>query len=283
MKKILIIFNVLFLSFILSAQSVAEKKTSETQTIVSLSPNITETIFALDRGSELIGRTNVCDYPLEVLEIDDVGDMYSPSVEKIISLNPSVVIATNLTSLDTINTLRNAGYNVEVLVYQESLDGTYDFIEKIGQIINAEEKANAVISEMKDKIKEVTNIVSNLSYEERKSCIYMISWGEFGDWCATGDTYLGEILEVAGGINAAKDCSNWVISKETLLKSNPDIIFLSYYTYMSNGPENFKQTEPYNVLTGKIIQIDGQRAERQGVRTAETVAEIAKALYPDLF
>src|SRR5690554_4926580 len=53
--------------------------------IVSLSPNITETLFALGLADKVVGRTDYCDWPLEALEIESMGDLFSPSIEKIVA------------------------------------------------------------------------------------------------------------------------------------------------------------------------------------------------------
>ena len=63
----------------------------EPEKVVSLGPNITEMVFALDSQEKLVGRTEYCDYPEEVSSIESVGTLTQPDVEKIISLNPDVV------------------------------------------------------------------------------------------------------------------------------------------------------------------------------------------------
>ena len=63
------------------------------QRIVSLAPANTEILFSLGLGSKVVGVTDYCDYPAEALNKEKVGDFYAPSVEKIIALEPDVILA----------------------------------------------------------------------------------------------------------------------------------------------------------------------------------------------
>src|SRR5882724_6092795 len=60
--------------------------------IVSLSPNTTETLFAIGAGSRLVGRSRFCDYPPEIAALPSVGGYVDPSLEAILALAPDLVI-----------------------------------------------------------------------------------------------------------------------------------------------------------------------------------------------
>src|SRR5258707_15896998 len=60
--------------------------------IVSLSPNTTETLFAIGAGDRLVGRSRFCDYPPEVRSIPSVGGYVDPSLEAILALAPHLVV-----------------------------------------------------------------------------------------------------------------------------------------------------------------------------------------------
>jgi len=61
--------------------------------VISIAPNITETIFAVGAGSKLIGRTDFCDYPEEAKKVQGIGSLTNPNIEKITELKPDLVIA----------------------------------------------------------------------------------------------------------------------------------------------------------------------------------------------
>ncbi|MCF0238562.1 MAG: ABC transporter substrate-binding protein [Sphaerochaetaceae bacterium] len=119
--------------------------------------------------------------------------------------------------------------------------------------------------------------------------MYLISWGDWGDYGATGETYLNDVIKAAGAINSGEQGQWWAISKELLLDQDPNFILLGAYSYtdIPSTIDSFVNSEPYNKLSasknGNVITINGDAAERQGVRTAMVIEEIAQLLYPQLF
>ncbi|MCK5735005.1 MAG: ABC transporter substrate-binding protein, partial [Spirochaetaceae bacterium] len=82
---------------------------SPAETIVSLSPGITETIFALGYGDRLLGRTSYCDYPPEAASIPSVGSLMEPDIEAITAISPDIVIASTHFPEDALDRLTAAG------------------------------------------------------------------------------------------------------------------------------------------------------------------------------
>lgn len=283
MKRLLFILLVLVLCSAVFAQPAIEKKTVISDLrIVSLAPNVTEILCALGCEDNLVGRTDFCDYPETVTSIKSIGTLYDPNLEAILALNPDVVIASSIVDPAFIANLAAAGVEThQFLEEYNGLEGTYTLIREIGEAVGKKSEAEALADSVKSRIESVMALTANV---EEKSCVYIISWGDWGDYAATGDTYINELINAAGAKNAVASASNWSISRELLLSENPDYIILPLYAYSDPAQaEHFKNTEPYSKLSGTIISIDGNAAERQGVRSADTVEAIAKALYPELF
>lgn len=289
MKKTLAILFVLLLAASVFAQSVTEVSSNEDDLrIVSLAPNVTEIIYALGSGDQLVGRTDYCNYPEEALAITSIGTLWEPNLEAILSLDADIAIASSIVDPSFIDSLKAAGIDAYQFYEEESLDGTYALIEKVAACIGKEAEAAEIVKSMKDRIAAVQAKVSTIPADQKKSCVYMIGYGEWGDYAATGETYLNDVIEVAGGINAAAAGSFWSITKELLIAEDPNVILLGAYSYSDpNDVKHFTELAPYSELTasktGKVLTINGDAAERQGVRTADCVEEIAKALYPELF
>lgn len=289
MKKTLAILFVLLLAASVFAQSVTEVSSNEDDLrIVSLAPNVTEIIYALGSGDQLVGRTDYCNYPEEALAITSIGTLWEPNLEAILSLDADIAIASSIVDPSFIDSLKAAGIEAYQFYEEESLDGTYALIEKVAACIGKEAEAAEIVKSMKDRIAAVQAKVSTIPADQKKSCVYMIGYGEWGDYAATGETYLNDVIEVAGGINAAASGSFWSITKELLIAEDPNVILLGAYSYSDpNDVKHFTELAPYSELTasktGNVLTINGDAAERQGVRTADCVEEIAKALYPELF
>src|SRR5947209_8543882 len=77
--------------------------------IVSLAPNVTEVLFALGLGDQIVGATDRCDYPPEALKIERVSGFGTPSIEKLLAVAPDRVIACGLEKPEVAAALRQAG------------------------------------------------------------------------------------------------------------------------------------------------------------------------------
>ena len=290
MKKTLVILLIALFAVPLFAQAVTEVRSgSDGLRIISLAPNVTEIIYALGAGDQLVGRTDYCNYPEEALAVTSVGTLWDPNLEAILALNADVAIASSIVDPSFIESLQKTGVTAYQFYEEESLEGTFALILNVAITIGREDKGLEIVDSLKNRINAVKDKTSGIPEDQRKSAVYIISYGDWGDYAATGETYLNDVIEAAGGINAAKDGAYWSISKELLLSHDPDVVLLGAYSYTDPAYEiaTFSSLEPYSQLTasktGKVFTINGDAAERQGIRTADTVEEIAAILYPELF
>ena len=251
----------------------------EPVTVVSVAPNLTEMMFELGAGDKLIARTDYCDYPEAALSLESIGDLYNPDIEKIISLNPDLVIVSSIVDSDNIIKLEDAGIDVLRLCEEEDINGVYSMIEKLGQVINRNEEASLVVEEMKNTIAEVESKVSSL---DKPGVYYVVGFGEYGDYTATGDTFISGLIEAAGGDNIAKDSTGWSITFEEIVEADPDYIIIS-----DDSKEEFINADNYKELRavkeGNVFTIDINMLERQGVRNDDAIVILAGIFHPDAF
>ncbi|AGY76884.1 ABC transporter substrate-binding protein [Clostridium autoethanogenum] len=254
---------------------------SEPKKVVSLSPNVTETIYALNKQNILVGRTDFCTYPTQASKIPSVGTITDPSAEKIVELKPDVVIASNLTKPDILKKLQQLNIKVLTISKNESFENTYNNIENIGKIVNANKKAYSIVSNMKEKVKVVQEKVKGKS---TPTVYYVVSYGTSGDFTAGKDTFVGKMIEMAGGKNAASDVTGWNYSLEKLVEKNPDILICSNKFNSKNG---IKSTKGYKdldaVKKNKLFEIDEDIISRQGPRLADGLEALAKIIHPEAF
>ncbi|MCD6435499.1 MAG: ABC transporter substrate-binding protein [Clostridiales bacterium] len=252
---------------------------SEPMRVVSMAPSISETLYYVDAIDKLVGRTEYCDFPEEIQGIDTVGSLMEPNIEKIVELNPDLVIASTHFPEDAVKTMEGLGIKVVVFVPEKVFSGAYDTITVVGKVLNKEAEATRQIEKMK---KTVDEIVSRVKELEKKSVYYTIGFGEYGDYTAGGDSFINEMIEMAGGENIAVDVSGWSYSLEKIIENNPDVIIISKYYGMK---ETFEKTEGYKdldaVKNGNLIAIDINKIDRQGPRLAEGLLDLAKAIHGD--
>lgn len=251
----------------------------EPEKIVSVSPTLTEMVYALGAGDKLIGRSDYCDYPAEVFEVESMGTIQTPDMEKIISLNPDLVLVSGMMDEEYMTKLSSVGVNVLMIEEVGKLEEVYGIMEKMGLVLNRNEKTAACIEEMKADIAEVEEKVKGL---ETPSVYYVVGFGEYGDFTAGGDTFAGEILTIAGGDNIAKDNSGWSITLEEIIESDPYIIVIPEYY-----KEDFIKAPHYCDLTavkeGRVYTLDNNMIDRQGYRNAQGIRALAEMFHPEAF
>lgn len=253
----------------------------EPKRIISAAPSVTEIIYALGKGNELVGRTDYDDFPEQVKSVESIGSLTNPNVEKIIELKPDVVIASTHFKDDVAKKLEGLGIKIIVLYNANDFNGAYDSINTLGEIVNAQDSAKNLVASMKKKVEETKEKVKG---KETPKVYYVVGFGKNGDYTATADTFIAQMIEMAGGNNIAKDASGWKYSLEKIIENNPEYIIVSKKSGMK---EQFVITDGYKGLSAvknnKVIEIDDNLLNRQGPRLAEGVEALAKILHPDLF
>lgn len=250
------------------------------ETVVSLAPNVTEIIFAIGAEEKLIARTDWCNFPEAVSNYASVGNIDQPDVEKIIELNPDVVILSEITKKELAYQIRDAGIPFVVVDEEGSFTGAYRCIEIVGSVLGAEKNAAEVVSTMKTEIDSITVKVSGA---QKKTVYYVMGYGEYGDYTAGKGTFISEMIAAAGGINVADDTEGWSYSVEKLIEHNPDVLLLSTWA----PAEGLKETNGYKTLTAvkenKMYTLDDDSLQRLGPRLSEAFSSMAKAIHPELF
>lgn len=257
------------------------KLDKEPKRIISVAPNITEIIFALGKEKNLVGRTDYCDYPADAKNITSIGSLQQPNIEKIAELKPDLVIASTHFPEQALKKLEELNIKVAVLYGSEDFNGAYDTISKVGELTNAANESEQIISNMKKKVQDVEDKVKNKS---KPTIYYVVSYGEAGDYTAGKDTFISQMIGMAGGKNSADDVTGWKYSIEKLVQNNPDILICSKYY---NSKEGIKSTNGYKDLSAvknnKLYEIDDNLINRQGPRLADGLEALAKILHPEAF
>lgn len=244
--------------------------------VISVAPSITETIYSLGAGDLLIGRTDYCDYPIEVIAKPSIGTLFEPSIEQIVQLNPDVLIAGTHFQKEVVDKLEEANVTVVIIHEEESIEGVYKGIIKIGEIIDRKVEAINTIENMKSRISKIKNMIP----DEKPSVYYVVGFGEYGDYTAGGDTFISELIELAGGINIAKDSVGWTYSLEKIIENNPDIVVCSKY---NNTSQQLKSATGYKdlpaVIENRLYSINNNLLDRAGPRVAEGVEQLYEIFY----
>ncbi|MCG8568775.1 MAG: ABC transporter substrate-binding protein [Spirochaetes bacterium] len=251
------------------------------QRIVSLAPSISETIAALGELELLVGRTDYCDFPAEIAGIAAIGSLMNPNIEKIVELNPDLVIASTHFTKESLEKLENLSIKTIILQAEKSFEGVYSIITNLGKIVDQNKAAQNIIKDMKKRVAIINKKVQATS--SRPKVYYVIGYGK-GDYTAGGDTFIHRLIEMAGGTNIAGDISGWRYSLEKIIEKDPDYIFCSKYYQVKEG---LQTTNGYKdlraVQNNQLYAIDNNLLDRQSPRLIEGLEEMVKILHPELF
>jgi iron complex transport system substrate-binding protein len=255
------------------------------QRIVSHVPSITETIFALGLAEKVVGVSDYCDYPEEARLKPSIGDYFNPSIERIVELNPDLVLTDGHS--ESIKQLDSLGITYMV-IDPKDIDGIFKDIELLGKVTGTEKEAEKLIKDMQKRISYVTAQVEDAS---RLKVFYIIDATDPSNpWTAGPGSLIDSLITMAGGGNiAAKAQGAWVqFSLEAVVASDPEIIILPVkHGTAFTSPEALKEHPAWRETTavkeGRIFTIDADLVDRSGPRIVQGLEEIARIIHPELF
>ncbi|WP_243238638.1 ABC transporter substrate-binding protein [Romboutsia sp. 1001713B170207_170306_H8] len=299
MKKLLLLLTTLSM-FIFSGcssesdRTVTDREGTEVsipkkiEKVISTAPSNTEVIMGLGLGDKLVAidtySTDIEGINQELPQID----FSNPDAETIISLDPDVVIASghNKTGSteDPFKAISEAGIPVVYIPSSESIEGVYEDINFIADVLNEKEKGQEIVNGMKEKVDEIKAIGDKI--EDKKTVYFEISPApslfSFGK-----DTFLNEMIEIVGAKNIFADEEGWVSpTEESVIDANPDVI-ITNASYMENPTEEIKSREAWDVINAvkdnAVHLVDKNASSRPSQNATKALEEIAKAVYPEYY
>lgn len=234
----------------------------EPQRIISLSPAFTEFIFTLNSGYKLVGRTDFCTYPDSALLITSIGSFNQLNTDKIISLEPDLIIIGSMISKSVVELFEKADIPVICLKEEQEISGLFRNLENMGNILNQKNRAQYIA----DSLQQIMKHINYSQKTNKPSVYYVVGFGASGDYTAPGSSHIGDMIRLAGGRNIAENLQGWKFSREMLFKENPDIIFIRQEDY-----DAFCRTEPYlhlkAVKNKKVYPIESGWVDVVGIRS----------------
>ncbi len=256
---------------------------SPPQRIVSLAPSITETLFALGLDKEIAGVTMFSDYPEAARSKPKVGSFINISLEKVVSLNPDLVIGTSDGNRkETVGQLERVGLPVYV-VNPETFEEIFCMILDIGKITGRGKEAKIVVRNLQKRIKSVVSLTKDL----KKPRIFfqiginpIVSVGK--------DTLHNKLIELAGGLNVTGDVMIKYprCSIEDVIVKKPDIIIVSsmkrgeYFPRVRDGWKKWKNIPA--VKNDRIDIIKSDLIDHSSPRIVDGLEKLAGIIHPEV-
>lgn len=255
--------------------------------IISLIPSNTEVAYELGLGGNIVGVSDFDNYPEEVAKKEKVGGQ-EINVEKIISLNPELVLAHESgaqLATDALQQLRNSGIAVIVVNEAANFEEVYTSIEMIGRATGKLQKAEETIEGMKQQVEDIKSKVANV--KKQKSVFIEVS-PEPEIYTPGKNTFMNEMLQIINAKNVSSDIDGWAkIDQETVIEKNPDVIITTYGYYTEKPKEQVMKREGWSKVTAvekeQVYDVHSDLVTRSGPRLVKGVEELAKAVYPEVF
>jgi iron complex transport system substrate-binding protein len=229
-------------------------KDSVPKRIISLAPNITETIFELKADDLLVGVTDYCDYPPEVKKKEKVGSLLDPNIEKITALNPDLIfMTTEGNSKYTYLSLKSNGFKVYVTNPNE-INGICRMIKNMGVILGKKDIGMQVEERILDMQKYYTIQKDN---SKAISCFMIVSLNPLIS--VNKFTYINELLNLAGFNNIYSDelLEYPNINYEDVIIKNPDCIF-----FLCDTTKSDYVNETYLEIRSRLSVVNASKNNR---------------------
>jgi iron complex transport system substrate-binding protein len=253
--------------------------------VISLSPANTEITFALGAGDRLLGGTDFDDFPAdEVDRLTHVATFNGVLMEQVVALEPDLVLAAGnfFTPPADIARMRELGYPV-VVVYAETVEEVLGDIELIGDALGEGDAARDMTAAMQAQIDRVTAAVAAVG--DRPSVFYQIG-SEPEIYAPAPGSFIADMVELAGGEPiTTTDPNVFAIPVEQLVAADPEVIVVGDALY-GVCPADVMARPGWNVMTavknGDVRALDDTVVTRPGPRLAQGLANLARAIHPEL-
>ena len=204
--------------------------------LISLAPSITETLFALGLGNQLVGDTDYCDFPPEAQQKPHVGSILNPNLERIVALKPDLVLgspeANRRETADQLERLSIPVYGVKA----NSVEETLRSIEDLGRVLGHEKEAEALVESLRRRIAAVEQRAA----ARRRPKVLFVVW--YRPLTTAGPhTFIDDVIRRAGGVPINDGLpGEWPrMSLEEALHRNPEVVLFPQSAAFSPSLDEF--------------------------------------------
>ncbi len=248
--------------------------------IVSLAPSVTETLFALGAGPDVVGVSQYCDYPAQVRDLPRVGSFLTPNLEAIIALRPTLVVGLELSSdVRQIRALKSMGYPV-LMVSDDTLQQIETSIETVGARIDRQPQAHRLVAKIQAQIAAVRRRLANVKPQR-----VLMLVGHQPIVAVGAGTYLDELMRIARADNiAAAAGEQWPqLSMEYIIAMRPEVVLDGSMGTDPSSSSDFWEKYPAipAVRDHRVFGYAQDPILHAGPRVGQSLEIIARMIHPE--
>ncbi|HUA00942.1 MAG TPA: helical backbone metal receptor [Candidatus Aquilonibacter sp.] len=254
--------------------------------IVSLAPNLTETVYALGLDDKLAGDTDLCDTPEAAKQKPHVGNPQNPSLEEIVALRPDLVLATTSINVEsTADALAHLG----IAVYTTAGDtqtvlAMLDSIHRVAGLMGAEAQGEELVTRLRARLDALHAQLADRPMEHVLFVVWedpLISLGQ--------NTFIADALRWAGAESIVQSDQNWPhIGLEEVVKLQPDyIVFAGGHGDSAESELADLRAKPIwrdldAVEAGHVVNLN-EESIRPSPGLVDAIEQLARAVHPEAF
>ena len=253
---------------------------SAPQRVVALAPSGAEFLLALDCGERIVGRSG--DAGPELTSVPDIGPFRSPSLEKVLSLEPDLCVGVgDGTPPALLRRLKAAGAETMTLDVR-SFEDLFHELARLGRVLGVPEKAEALVRSARGRLESLA--ASGVDTGKRPSVLFLVQEKPF--MAAAQGTFIGHIIEKAGGVCAVAAQGNVaypVLGREELARIAPDVVLVSSMDSGRVGlPKRIDGTalSPELALS-RVYAVDADMFTRPSLRALDALEQLVTILYQE--
>lgn len=258
------------------------------QRIVSLAPSITEILYAIGAGDQVVGRDDFSNYPEEAMGLPSIGGSFGElNSEAILALEPDLVLAAPLTTAEQVQAMADLGLTVFLLENPVDFEGVYAMLRTAAQLAGTQSEAEVLVEDLQARVNAVTEVIATA--ETTPLVFYELDSTEpSAPWTSGKDTFIDTLIEMAGGSNLGAEFEGaWVqVSAEDLIAKNPDVIVLGDSIW-GVTPQDVASRPGWDVISAvqneHVHPFNDDMASRPGPRLVDGLEELARLIHPELF
>lgn len=248
--------------------------------LISLAPSITETLYALGLGDQIVGDTDYCEYPPEARKKPHVGALLNPSLEKIVALRPDLVLGiAEANRRETADQLERLGIPLYGLT-AHGVEDTLRSIEDLGRVLGRETEARELVERLRRRAEGVDNWVAG---RPRPKVLFVVWYRPL--ITAGPHTFIADVIRRAGGASLSDDLQGeWPrLNLEDALHRDPDVILFPRSEAFSPGLEEFQQLpgwKDFRAVKNHQMYFISDTIVRPSPRLIDALEEVARILHP---
>ncbi|MGM0601822.1 MAG: ABC transporter substrate-binding protein [Bacillota bacterium] len=259
----------------------------EPERIISLAPSITELIYFLGLEDKLVGVTTYANYPPEAAEKEKIGSVTEVNIEKIVTLEPDLIIADSINKSETLKRLNDLGMKA-VGFNPLDIKETIEMIKIVGRLTGSAEKADEIAEKMDSRLERIESLIAGELKKGKRPDVFYEIWSD-PLYTAGDNTFINNVIEIAGGNNIGKKAEGaWPrFGIESLIMADPDVYISSPHSAAGGiTVENILNRPLFSELTAvkkkRVYLIDQDKISRPSPRIIDGLKEIAAAIFPEL-